>query len=159
MDQSIVDGLMAEHQKMLDEYNKAREEFSKKGKEIIRSSFKAFFEANPKIKAITWTQYTPFFNDGDPCEFSVYDMWVLSEESYEAWMDEGGSYAEEFDVASRYVDDRWKSVLTDDEKKTIRTFVDSIHKLPDEVFEDMFGDHVYVVATADGFEVEEHSHD
>ncbi|MBT2449446.1 hypothetical protein J7F03_20610 [Streptomyces sp. ISL-43] len=26
-----------------------------------------------------WRQYTPYFNDGEPCEFSVYGSWVRTE--------------------------------------------------------------------------------
>lgn len=41
------------------------------------------------VKAITWHQYTPYFNDGEPCEFSVYDMCVTSnEEVAEHWLNE-----------------------------------------------------------------------
>lgn len=40
------------------------------------------------ILAITWHQYTPGFNDGEPCEFSVYDVSVTkNEEVAELWLD------------------------------------------------------------------------
>jgi hypothetical protein len=40
------------------------------------------------IKAATWHQYTPYFNDGEPCEFSVYDLSVTNnEEVAEHWLD------------------------------------------------------------------------
>lgn len=32
---------------------------------------KIFFEANPNVASISWTQYTPYFADGDACEFEV----------------------------------------------------------------------------------------
>jgi len=28
------------------------------------------------VEAVKWDQYTPYFNDGEPCEFSVYDYSV-----------------------------------------------------------------------------------
>jgi len=31
-----------------------------------------FFEENPDIIAFGWTQYTPYWNDGDVCEFSAH---------------------------------------------------------------------------------------
>lgn len=47
--------------------------------------FKAAFESG--ITAVTWHQYTPRFNDGDICEFSVYDLCVTSnEEVAENWL-------------------------------------------------------------------------
>lgn len=32
-----------------------------------------------KIKGIAWTQYTPYFNDGDVCEFSIGDLYFAIE--------------------------------------------------------------------------------
>lgn len=46
----------------------------------IKDMFKAFFENNPEIKAVGWTQGTPSFNDGDPCVFSVYEVQYSKEE-------------------------------------------------------------------------------
>ena len=34
---------------------------------------KLFFEECPKVQAVVWSQYTPYFNDGDECVFSVND--------------------------------------------------------------------------------------
>ena len=46
----------------------------------LRTQFKAalkqetdkIFNKYPDLEAITWTQYTPYFNDGEPCEFSAH---------------------------------------------------------------------------------------
>ncbi len=39
------------------------------------------------VKAATWHQYTPYFNDGEPCEFNVYDLSVTNhEEVAENWL-------------------------------------------------------------------------
>ena len=38
-------------------------------------------------------------------------------------------------------------------------FVAAVQKLPDEIFLDAFGDHVRVIATKDGFDVQEYDHD
>jgi hypothetical protein len=49
--------------------------------------FKAAFDKG--VKAATWHQYTPYFNDGEPCEFSVYDLSVTNnEEVAENWLDD-----------------------------------------------------------------------
>lgn len=39
--------------------------------EGIKDAFKQFFIAFPQVKTIVWSQYTPYFNDGDECVFSV----------------------------------------------------------------------------------------
>lgn len=42
-------------------------ELQKDFNEII----KLFFDECPKVQAIIWSQYTPYFNDGDECVFGV----------------------------------------------------------------------------------------
>ena len=43
------------------------------GKEMLITLFGEFFSAAPEVKTVVWEQYTPYFNDGDPCVFRVYD--------------------------------------------------------------------------------------
>lgn len=38
---------------------------------------------DPTIGAVQWTQYTPYFNDGDPCTFSAYEVYVLPAETHD----------------------------------------------------------------------------
>lgn len=37
----------------------------------FKEESKAIFEKYPEIENFSWTQYTPYFNDGDECTFSV----------------------------------------------------------------------------------------
>lgn len=46
------------------------------GKALLEESFKDIFVKHPEIEYITWTQYAPYFNDGEPCEFSVHEPYV-----------------------------------------------------------------------------------
>jgi hypothetical protein len=34
---------------------------------------------DPTMKAFGWNQYTPYFNDGDPCVFSMSEPWFLTD--------------------------------------------------------------------------------
>lgn len=34
---------------------------------------------DPRVVEIGWRQYTPYFNDGDTCEFGAHDVWVRLE--------------------------------------------------------------------------------
>ena len=60
------------------------------GRDDINEFFAPIFTANPALKAVKWTQYTPYFNDGEPCVFSVYDPDVMLDgvpDSYEnGWL-------------------------------------------------------------------------
>jgi hypothetical protein len=38
---------------------------------------KLFFEECPKVQAVVWSQYTPYFNDGDECVFSLNDPYFV----------------------------------------------------------------------------------
>ncbi len=58
----------------LQEAKKAYEDAKEKlGKDAIRALFKDLFAAFPGMTAVEWAQYTPYFNDGDPCIFRLND--------------------------------------------------------------------------------------
>lgn len=38
------------------------------------SLLKTLIKETPEILAVRWSQYTPGFNDGEPCEFSINDL-------------------------------------------------------------------------------------
>jgi hypothetical protein len=72
------------------------------------SELKPYFDAlwEKGVLAISWTQYTPWFNDGDTCEFNVHAPgFTTNHKVAEAWLngdreweDEAGDYQD----ASRY---------------------------------------------------------
>ena len=46
------------------------------GKKALKEFVKEFFDATGgTVKALRWRQYTPYFNDGDACEFHVHDAY------------------------------------------------------------------------------------
>lgn len=38
----------------------------------LKTETDQLFESYPMLQSITWAQYTPYFNDGEPCEFSAH---------------------------------------------------------------------------------------
>ncbi len=38
---------------------------------LIKTAFLEFFNQCPRVESIVWVQYAPYFNDGNPCIFSV----------------------------------------------------------------------------------------
>jgi hypothetical protein len=60
--------------KMKKAYEEARDAGAK---DALRDHFKGLFELHPDVAAIRWRQYTPYFNDGEPCTFNVCDPEVL----------------------------------------------------------------------------------
>ena len=65
---------------MLELYEKAAQvnrEINEFGTDGLVESIREIMSTYPAVKAVTWRQYTPGFNDGDPCEFSVCGKGVL----------------------------------------------------------------------------------
>jgi hypothetical protein len=126
-------------------------------KEAIVNEFLAFFALHPEISAIRWLQYTPYFNDGDVCEFGVYDFTFqltdehfISEKEYKV-----------LDCRSGY-DNRkgdgflYRAPKGYDWSKEIKKIFDSSTEI---LFKFAFGDHARVTVTRSGFEIEEYDHD
>ncbi len=117
------------------------------GKEALGDAFKAVFDAYPEILAVKWAQYTPYFNDGEPCEFSVGEFYVKKDGPEP----DGG-----------YDDEDGFCYLSYSDKTAVTEAVRGLHRTANEledVFKETFGDHAEVVATREGFGVEEYSHD
>ena len=56
----------------------ARAKVREVGKAAVGALFKAFFAQYPEVTAVGWTQYTPHFNDGDPCVFRVHEFYATT---------------------------------------------------------------------------------
>lgn len=112
------------------------------------------------IIGIEWRQYTPYFNDGEPCIFGVNEPEFYLDgidESLYAWVGNRDS--------KLYGDDQLKKAALEnplivDNIKAINAFFNS---QPDDLFETVFGDHMKIKAmVVDGalkFETEEYDHD
>ena len=115
------------------------------GQSALKETFTAFFEANPTVDAIRWRQYTPYFNDGDACTFSVRDF----NYQIDGGMCDGGDYGDGF-VGTWSIKDKALEAAIDQFEDEVRD---------DDLYESIFGDHVKVTATREGFEIEEYRHD
>lgn len=153
--------------KMKKDYEEACE---KQGHAIVKEIVKDLFEKCPEIEAVKWTQYTPYFNDGDKCVFNVHDPEFLISIPIEESKVEVASENEEEDEYDAYEED-WKSPwdfeYENKNKKgkyskeliaAIKEFSE-IHGQMTDVFQICFGDHVQVVCNKKKIKVEEYSHD
>lgn len=64
-----------EEQKKSLEEQKAK--FLKDNQEVFKGMVKEFFEECPKVQAVVWDQYTPYFNDGEECVFGVNEVYFI----------------------------------------------------------------------------------
>lgn len=60
-------------QEYLNKKKEIQEQLAHIGREQVAEVFTKLFQGGG-ISCIMWTQYAPYFNDGDPCVFSVYDQ-------------------------------------------------------------------------------------
>jgi hypothetical protein len=168
--------LKAKYDNMITEQRKIKAQFQENGTKLIKEVFKEFFDKNPGITAVVWTQYTPFFNDGDTCTFSVSSPTFTNAPDDELYnVAPWGVY--EGENTSVWVCGSISNVLTTDreyykdERVKINASggvdVDSCSLLEsmissdemEEIFLALFDDHVKVVATRNGFDVTEYDHD
>ena len=130
----------------------------------LKEMFVSFFQEDQNCYAFSWQQYTPYFNDGDECVFTVYSPEFFSKEEYEQAVQD-----ESFDEGDLYHGNHSNQVWDRDLKayrsateheilrKQISTLLQS--ESISEVLKLMFGDHVQVVVTKDNIEVTEYDHD
>lgn len=106
------------------------------GKQLINEHFSEFFKQNPGVTCVNWVQYTPTFNDGDACEFTVGEL-IFS---------------------NTLPEDREGLRLWGNEEYTMDTSPLDLcrlisHPLMEPILKDRFGNCVTIWATRDGFEV------
>jgi hypothetical protein len=116
----------------------------------VGALFKKFFAEYPQVTAVGWTQYTPYFNDGEPCEFSVGDFHATTRTGVDF-----GQVASVYDEEEAGFQDSY--AIAD---KDVKAGVKRLGRAKDyDLFETAFGDHVMVIATPQGFHVNEYDHD
>ena len=150
-----------------------QKEIKKLQKEILDISVKIFtdltkiiFEKYPKVKSFGWNQYTPYFNDGDTCTFSVNTNWIYINgisvddsdwvnettiTNYGTWNREKKMYEGRTEVPNLNYDEEL-SKASDEISEFLSNF-------DNEFFMSQFGDHVEITVTAEGVSVDEYEHD
>lgn len=133
-----MSNLNDKYQEIRAKIKELKDEKTKIIKQVFTEAAREIFVNHPGLTSFKWTQYTPYFNDGDACIFSVnrYDIEVNGAYSYE----EESSSIESFEEI----------------EKEVRDF---LGQFEEEDFLEMFGDHVQIAVTPDGIEVEDYAHD
>ena len=123
---------------------------------LVKPMLSEFIKQNPQVKAVKWSQYTPYFNDGDACTFRVNEPYFFFEgvenndpeedEGYDAWSMGHEKYGPPVGVVSQ---------------QTIKACAELATELGgiSDALKDLFGDHVQVIVTAGGVSVDEYDHD
>jgi len=129
---------MTKLEELKKKHSELKKEIKKESASLFKEACQDIFKKYPNLTRFAWTQYTPYFNDGDECVFGVnnYDIFINDLEEY-------------------YCDREDKKELKD-AKKEITKMLQSID---DDIFYEMFGDHCKVIVTAKDITVKQYQHD
>lgn len=133
------------------------------GQQAVKEYLQGFWEKNPSISGLRWSQYTPYFNDGDPCVFRVNDVRFRFEDTPE----DGGDYEDGYEDLWSYKYSRFRDTPREDRDvvlEQIPEFVaartlNSIWSNNEMTMLSVFGDHVQITADRNKIEVDEYNHD
>ncbi|MBB3752417.1 hypothetical protein FHT44_004929 [Mycolicibacterium sp. BK634] len=112
---------------------------------------------HPQVEAVRWSQFTPSFNDGDPCVFSLGEFYVkLTDGDEEGGENEDGFYGE-YDINEHFSTE--DASYDSDNNHPIAEILDKelgwqTAERFDDVLESAFGDPAEITATREGFHVE-----
>lgn len=122
----------------------------------FNNSIKEIFRLVPRLKCFAWNQYSPYFNDGDECVFSVKQVNALS------FVPEYASYSYEIEDENDFIigeyDGANEEFLSNEERNAIQEVIEFIES-NDDLMENLYGNHVSVILTVDGAKVEHFEHD
>lgn len=124
------------------------------------------FDKNPSLVSFSWSQYTPYWNDGDTCTFSANTSYPTV-----TFTTEDGKTVKSDENAGEtfYVDEDGEPIDGEIEdhtpfEKQMETLAKRVSKFlgefEDEDLEIMFGDHQLITVTREGkVETEEYEHE
>ena len=146
--------------KTLRDYQK---ELKKNGKKAVLNSAKILFKKYPDLEAIGWYQYTPGFNDGDPCYFRVGSCYLsvarpegISDNEWEDILDESNCYdGDTVRIDTDCLSDDAEKAIGKELIKDVNAYHDDISEL-DSALETIFGNNVSVTITRNSVEIEDY---
>jgi hypothetical protein len=140
----------------IEEINKLRKEYVEKSTELFKNFLKEFFENNEDVESITFTAYTPYFNDGDACTYSVGDAYLKFKETSEFYSkDNGQDYCNGHDDLYSIPYEGYNK----EKLKEIFKEANKITSLPSDLMYNIIGDHAEVLITRDEMKVSHLEHD
>jgi len=144
-------------------------------KTAIKASLKTFFGEFPEVAKLKWTQYTPYFNDGEACVFGVNSVEAVLKTDKKAKPEASEEEEDEDEDDDSDGQDSWHFEYHADKKndpslddetrkryelisKALKEFDTAFGKMEDALLF-AFGDHVEITCTPKDITVDEYSHD
>ncbi len=170
-------------QKQIDKLEK---QANKESSKLISKGFKEVFKNHPELKSFSWTQYTPYFNDGDECVFSAHTDYISINDSEQEesvhdlrrFLDILHNPQKEINRLIKRIEEckaaKYSYDYLENEIETIQNssieatrnklaILENISQIlssiNDDSYKSIFGDHVKVTVTKDGWSTETYEHD
>lgn len=143
------------------EMESIRNKFANQGQKALKEAFKEYFEKHPIVEKILWTQYTPYFMDGEPCVFGINQFEIRFYEDKLGSVQISDLYEDQDADCVTYGEYYLESSFQEEHKAAtadMEKLASSCYEV-DTILQTVFGDHCMVIATADGFEVSDYNHD
>lgn len=156
-------------------------------KQVFHKAISAFFQKYPEVEALRWNQYTPYFNDGDTCEFSVHDLYFCTKQDLKEIEDGEITLDDLYDLNPYAKPDKYVYEYAQKENSLqnyylkqieqyealevkygprlnelnagVKQFKKIFSSISDDTMLSLFGDHVVVTATRRGIDVDEYDHE
>lgn len=160
-------------QDKLSELRNKNSQISKLRKEIRDASSELFdefrdyiFDKYQELESFSWTQYTPYFNDGDTCVFYADTDYIkvngeLAQESdwysemtlidYGTWNNEKRIYENRVQEPNQSYDE----LLV----KACNEITDFLNNFDNDFYLTKFGDHAEITMTKSGIDISDYDHD
>jgi hypothetical protein len=113
-------------------------------KEAFLEASNEVFNKYPNIESFSWTQYTPYFNDGDECTFSAQTKYPQL------------TFTDGTEIDINYGKGDADTEVVAKEIAAVKTL---LAQVDESDYEEMFGDHVRVVVSRKGAKIEGFDHD
>lgn len=167
-----LETIIQDFEKVNEEFQRQQTQACEKFKVAFEAFMKDFFKLVPQVKQVRWDQYTPYFNDGDSCTFSVnepyfsnylhnsddYDEDDYDEDEDEDDTDDTEKY--EWEISTWEIrDNEYEQYGLNEEQKNLIMFVNDMISGNEDFFYEIFGDHQQIVITEKGIEHDYYEHD
>lgn len=172
---------IAEERKRIE---KSEKKTASSGKKLFEQATSHLFKKFPDLEKFSWTQYTPYWNDGDECVFGCNIDYVCvndEEDPDEVWNLErlrdllsGDVEAKRSEIKKKIAagGERWEIERLESELKeldldpaeveknylTKKAIVDLLGGIDEDAYQSMFGEGL-VTVTRNGVEVSDYDHD
>ena len=145
----------------LEQLSAAKKKIAEAQKTVTETCRKAFeegvapiFEKHPNLEAFGWTQYTPYFNDGDECVFSARTDYLTI-----AMTGDDFDFHDGEDIGLWNIQQAVKNGRFGEREAAAQDALDLVKQFDDADYKTIFGDHVSVKVSRSGIEVEEYEHE